>query len=541
MTISVTQERRIKLGNAWLWVGDIVFDDSYPTNGESVDGLIPIANIADVWFASGNKGYLFEYVHSTKKVKVYRPTGAISNHTHAVALDGGVSAAEAAHTHAVALDSGVSGAEAAHTHAAGALSGATAAEEAHTHAVALDGGASGAGDAHTHGFTGTAKKPWLIQEEAVAVSSHTGTLAYVPLYIVAVQVTAGGVTGAFKVIPVGETPHTTEVAVNFTTGGLTFLDTDAVTAVKITYLPKRASGHLSSVTVDEVVVASASKVNLAARAGLVQYIWNDTANALLVPEPSGEAPTAATNCVLDINDSENTSIDTDAAINGVNLKVTYVPYSQIPAACFIDDTDVALNSEAWDFTNDTGAGYRALVIPGFGVYCVGESAGANELAIWEGPSGGAGTDGVAVWTPNKNQILTNQTAAMLTTAISWLLLDLLQFIDETPAGSNANESTHTHGPGTLADAASGAGSSHSHAVGTLAGAATGAGSSHTHGPGTLADAASGAGSSHTHGPGTLADTASGTGGASSAAAANEVGSGESLAALTGVRMIAIGY
>jgi hypothetical protein len=40
--------------------------------------------------------------------------------------------------------------------------------------------------------------------------------------------------------------------------------------------------------------------------------------------------------------------------------------------------------------------------------------------------------------------------------------------------------THTHGPGTLADAASGAGSSH------------------THGPGTLVDAASAAGSSHNH-------------------------------------------
>ena len=43
----------------------------------------------------------------------------------------------------------------------------------------------------------------------------------------------------------------------------------------------------------------------------------------------------------------------------------------------------------------------------------------------------------------------------------------------TPVGSNAAESTHTHGPGTLADAASGAGSAHTHAfTGTaVAGAA----------------------------------------------------------------------
>jgi hypothetical protein len=85
---------------------------------------------------------------------------------------------------------------------------------------------------------------------------------------------------------------------------------------------------------------------------------------------------------------------------------------------------------------------------------------------------------------------------------------------------------HTHGPGTLADAASEAGSAHSHGPGTLADAASGAGSAHSHGPGTLADAASGAGSvhthsltsvetatesAHTHGPGTLGATASDAG------------------------------
>jgi len=37
------------------------------------------------------------------------------------------------------------------------------------------------------------------------------------------------------------------------------------------------------------------------------------------------------------------------------------------------------------------------------------------------------------------------------------------------SGSNANESTHTHGPGTLADVASGAGSSHTHSISASAG------------------------------------------------------------------------
>lgn len=38
-----------------------------------------------------------------------------------------------------------------------------------------------------------------------------------------------------------------------------------------------------------------------------------------------------------------------------------------------------------------------------------------------------------------------------------------------PVGTNANESSHTHGPGTLADAASGAGSAHNHSIGAVAG------------------------------------------------------------------------
>ena len=503
MSVSFSELKKFKFGNGWAVIGDLTFDDSYPTNGESVENLISLANIYDIKPMSGTSGYIFEYVPSTEKIKVYTPVKVQAAHSHAVALDTGATGAEATHTHAIALDSGVSATEESHTHAAGAITGST-----------------GAGDSHGHAFTGAAPKPLLVTEEVVTITTHTGTLAHVPLYIVAVQVTAGSTPGAFKVIPVGETPLTTQVAVDFTTGGLTFLDTDAVTAVKVTYIPKRASGNLSAVTVDEVVVASASKVNLAARAGIVQYIWNDTANALLVPEPPGEEPTAGSNCVLDINDSGDTSIDTHADINGVELKVTYVPYTQIPAACFIDDTDVTLNSEAWNFTADDT--YIHLVVPGFGVNLVGESVGANEVAVWQGPSGSVGA-GVATWNPLKNAINTGQTEAMLTTAISWLALDPLQLVMETPAGSNATESTHTHDQG------------------SLAGAATGAGSAHSHGPGTLADTASGAGSSHTHDYGTLADAASGTGGAISAAAADELTNESSALDAMVVRVIAFGY
>ena len=519
---------------------DVAFDASYPTGGESLTAAqVGLRVIEDIKCENAG-GYMFRYDRTNSKLIVYTPVGALAAHTHAVALDTGASAAEAAHTHAVALDGGESAAEAAHTHAVALDTGESGAEAAHTHAVALDTGASAAGDAHTHAFTGTAQAPVLVVEEVQAVASNTCTLSHVPLYIVAVDVTAGNVTGAFNVIPTGETPLTLQVAVTFPTGVLTFLSTDAVTSVRVTYLPKRGSGYLSAVTVDEAVVAAAAKTNLAARAGLVQYVWNDTSGVLCALEPSGEAPSAANTAVVDINDSSNTSIDSNAADEGNSLKVTYVPFAQLAPGTFVDDTDITLSAEVWNFTGDpTVLGYHNLVVPGLGTILVGERGDASNAApTWAGPSGTAANT-VATWNPARNSIITNLDVAMVTTAISWMVLDPLQLTPETPAGSNANESTHTHGPGTLADAASGAGSSHVHGPGTLADAASGAGSSHVHGPGTLADAASGAGSSHTHGPGTLADAASGTGGAIVAAAAAEVANETNLSTVT-CRIVAVG-
>jgi len=282
------------------------------------------------------------------------------------------------------------------------------------------------------------KLPLLVVEEDVAVASNAGTLKHRPLYIVAVQATAGTTTGAFKVIPKGETTATKQVAVDFTTGGLTFKTTDAVTAAKITYIPLRGGGYLSTVIVDETVEASASKANLENRACLVQYVWDDTDNVLCELEPPGEQPGATHKAVVDINDSGETSIDSNAADAENSLKVTYVPYDQIPPDCFIDDADIALSSEAYNFGTD--GDYRALVVPGMGCVLVGETgAAANQEAVWEGP-GGSAANGVATWNPIKNAILTDQDTAMATTAIPWIVLDPLRF-----AGQEAPEGTDLSG------------------------------------------------------------------------------------------------
>lgn len=312
--------------------------------------------------------------------------------------------------------------------------------------------ASGAGASHNHTFTGTAQAPALKVEEAVTVTTNVGTLAHVPLYIVAVQATAGSVTGAFSVIPTGETPLTKQVAVNFTTGAMTFLGTDAVTAAKVTYIPKRGSGYLSTVTVDESVTAAAAKANLAARAGLVQYVWDDTDGVIVAFEQPGTAPSATHFCTVDINDATNTSVDSHADDEGNTLKVTYVPYTQIPPGCFIDDADVTLSSEVWNFTGDPGVtGYHNLVVPGFGVNAIGEDGTtARQCAIWEGPTGTA-ANLVATWNPATNTVLTNNDTAITILSMPWMILDTTQLTPTTPAGSNAAEATHTH---TLTEATS---------------------------------------------------------------------------------------
>ena len=302
------------------------------------------------------------------------------------------------------------------------------------------GGNTAAGSAHTHTFTGTAQKPTLRYEEAHAVSGSTTTLTYLPLYIMAVHVTAGTVSGPFSVIPAGETPLTKQVAVDFTTGALTFLADDEVTAVKVTYLVKRDSGFLSSVTVDETVTASADKVNLAARAGLIQYVWDDTDGVLLSLEQPGTAPSATHFCTVDINDSANTSIDSHADDAGNTLKVTYIPYTQVPPGCFIDDTDINLSSEAYTFD------YSHLVIPGFGVNVIGETgAAARSAAIITGDSGTPAADGKAIWNIPLNGLGTDQDTAMTIVSMPWMILDTNQLTPFTPAGTNANESAHTHG------------------------------------------------------------------------------------------------
>lgn len=292
--------------------------------------------------------------------------------------------------------------------------------------------------AETSTFTGVASKPNYVSEELQVIATHVGTLTYVPFYITAIHVTAGGTTGAFNIIPVGETPATTECAVNLLTGGMTFYATDAVTEVKVSYVPLQLAGPFveANRVVDEAVVAAAAKTDLAFQAAAIQYVYDDTDSALCTFEQVGAAPSATHIVVVDIDDgSDDTNIDSHADDEGNSNKVTYILYSALKAAEAIGDGDLTLTSEAYDF-NGT-ANYRALVLPGLGTQWTGEEAGTTgHNGSWEGPSGTAGA-ALATLDPYRNYILTNDGTAVTILSMPWFILDENLVVDETPAGANS--------------------------------------------------------------------------------------------------------
>lgn len=273
----------------------------------------------------------------------------------------------------------------------------------------------------------TAGPPLLITEEIVTVTSNVGALANVPFYIVAIESTAGSVTGAFNIIPTGETAATKECAVTLTSGALTFKATDAVTSCRVTYIPLQTSGPFveANRVIDESVTAAAAKATLANRACAVQYVYDDTDSTLVTFEPVGEAPSATHVCVLDItNGSSATDIDSHADDEANALKVTYIKYSALSVIECIGDGDLSLTSEAYNWTGT--ANYRAIVVPGMGTQFCGEETGAgNELGTWEGPSGTAANT-VGTWDPYKNYLLTNNTNAIVSLAMPWFVLDASQ-------------------------------------------------------------------------------------------------------------------
>lgn len=284
----------------------------------------------------------------------------------------------------------------------------------------------------------------LVVEEVVTIASHIGTLARIPGYILTVEATAGSSTGSKRVIPVGETPGAGQVAVNFLTGGLTFNTSDAVTSVRISYIPLGVGPFIEA---NRVIDESNTGTNdtsrdLANRAALIQYIWNDTDGNLPTIVPVGESPGSG---AIDINivNSSNTTFNTNAAQDDATFKITYWKYSALAAYGFTDQGDITVTSDAIIFPEVLDI--SSIFIPAFGQVIVGETgASANLQATMVGPSGTAAAN-VAVFDPAKNTLSLYSSDSYGTIEMPYILLNaaMVGGLTEVAAGTDLSAVTIT--------------------------------------------------------------------------------------------------
>ena len=361
----------------------------------------------------------------------------------------GTNAAESSHTHAVALDSGSSGAEAAHTHA-----------------VLLDTGASAAGSSHTHGITTATVDAEAAHTHAVALDSGTSAAGSSHVHAI------GSVACAASVVdpewfgdidcctkPTMSLPHNADPQTNLNAEPLYATEAQGNATKNVVALESTTDSNA------DVLGETADGIGGAVTASC-RFFVKDNNSPAGVQVYVNEASSDQLEFISPTTEDAYIIMPYEIVAGGLPgyacaVKIHHNASAGSGKALYFDDNGAA---DAQLCFIDTGA--AGGVIPPADITVIGPS--------WL--DGTAGCVGLA--------------AAQVT------------------SGSVDGEAAHTHGPGTLADAASGAGSSHQH---TMSGSSVDAEAAHTHGPGTLADAASGAGSSHVHGAGSLADTASGAG------------------------------
>ncbi len=262
--------------------------------------------------------------------------------------------------------------------------------------------------------------PFVIDEDTGTFAAGAAyTLKYRPGYILAVRGTAGS-TGTKRIIPAGEAAGAGQVAVNFTTGVMTWGDA-AITACRILYVPFGAPGFTADmVVVDEAAQVASNVITLANRAAAIQYIWNDEDNEILSLVPVGEAPSGA-GCAVDINNGGATSITVTSGriTDGTATKVTYIKYVGNPLR-FVDQADRTVTSNVLGPATDTTVDVNGLWLPGYGQVIVGETGGAANLqALLTDPDGAVGAN-VAVFDPWRGTITFNGADAYATAEIPLL-------------------------------------------------------------------------------------------------------------------------
>ncbi len=201
--------------------------------------------------------------------------------------------------------------------------------------------------------------PQLIVDEVVTMTSDAGTLAFPPAYIV--SVVEDGTSQVYNIVGAGKVAvDNVSVAINFLTGGIVNIAADAPATLHVTYFPQRPGTFFSleNLVIDESIVPSASKVNLAFRAAAIQYVAGDTTPIAFTYETAGDQPGAGT-VVVDLDDSSNTSIDFNATdvSSEATCSVTYLKHAGLGnEAALLAETERTLSGEDFAWLTDTFSG-----------------------------------------------------------------------------------------------------------------------------------------------------------------------------------------
>lgn len=300
----------------------------------------------------------------------------------------------------------------AHTHAVALDTGATGAEAAHTHAVALDGGASGAEAAHTHAVA-------LDSGTSAAGSAHGHGVTGVSNAASAVTAMQEACSQAWTKPAIALT-HNADPVSNLAAAALYAYEAQGSATENQIYLESTTNGNAS------ILGETADGVGGGVAASCRFWVQdNDSPNGvpIYLNESSSDqlefvSPTAADGYII-------MPFETAAGgMPGGAIKVT------------VHHNASAATGKALYFDDDGSADAQLCFV----------DAGASGGTI---PAGD-----IEVILPSYADTGVIGTAAA-----------------QALSGTTDNESTHTHGPGTLADAASGAGSSHTSEYGAKQGTA----------------------------------------------------------------------
>lgn len=75
MALTITIDRKERMGKRYYRSGTIAFDASYPTGGESLTPADLGLRVIDLLLAAPAGGLMFEYDHTNSKLKAIYPTG----------------------------------------------------------------------------------------------------------------------------------------------------------------------------------------------------------------------------------------------------------------------------------------------------------------------------------------------------------------------------------------------------------------------------------------------------------------------------------